>query len=219
MTINKKQIRYLTSALAACLLLLTHFSLNAAMYGRKTFRGSGDGNRNVAIVESAAQLQSTWSVTSALTTQADLSLDSVQDNPSLEVTVDLTKLTTGFADRDPQVFSRSFLDFASTGSATFKLVNLNRSRTWVLNNEQKEEFSGIGELRLGSMADTVAISLNLTYLQQNDLTRGRMAGDLLHMVGDMSFRLSRLGIKIPQEALLKLDDVIRLRFDAFASTQ
>ncbi len=70
-----------------------------------------------------------------------------------------------------------------------------------------------------SVTDTVAVDLALRYLEQNDVTRGRLPGDLLHMTGSFSFRLSDFRIRIPQEALLRLNDQVRIRFDLFASTQ
>jgi polyisoprenoid-binding protein YceI len=191
----------------------------AGVYGRKTFRGTGDNNRNFAVVESDAQLQTTISITSAVTAMADVRLDSIQDGAAMEIGIDLTKLTTGFADRDAQVFSRTFLDFSAKGTATFRLIEFNRSRNWILNNEQRVEVDGIGALTIGGKTDTVAVTLALTHLQQNEITKGRLPGDLLHLNGAFTFRLSDFGIQIPPEALLLLDDAIKVRFDIFATTQ
>jgi hypothetical protein len=89
----------------------------------------------------------------------------------------------------------------------------------VLNNEHRVEVTGVGELTLGGKTANVAMDLLLTRLEQNEITKGRLPGDLLHIVGTFNFRLSDFDIRIPQEALLKLNDLVRIHFDAFATNQ
>jgi len=211
---------WVTTVMVGLLLLaLGSTSMGASSLGRRTFRATDDMNRNFVTLESSGQLETIFALTSALTLMTDLSLDSIQDSPRLEMTVDLSKLTTGFSDRNSIVFSRTFLDFGAASNLSFRLTSFEKSRSWVLNNEQRVEVTGVGELTLGGKTAVVAMDLNLTHLQQNEITRGRLPGDLLHMVGTFNFRLSDFGIRIPQEALLKLNDLVKIHFDAFATTQ
>jgi polyisoprenoid-binding protein YceI len=202
-------------------MLLTMFSTGGAagVQGRRTFRATGDNNRNFVSLESNGQLETVFALTSALTVIADVRLDTIQETPSLELTVDLSQLTTGYQDRNAAVFSRTFLDFGAASSATFRLLGFEKSKNWVLNNEQRVEVTGTGELTMGGKTKAVAIDLFLTYLEANEITRGRLPGDLLHLAGSMNFHLSDFGIRIPAEGLLKVNDLIRLHFDIFASTQ
>jgi polyisoprenoid-binding protein YceI len=201
------------------LLTLVSTSMGAGALGRRTFRATDDNNRNFVTLESSGQLETLFSLTSSLTITTDLNLDSIQDAPRLEMTVDLSKLTTGFADRNSTVFSRTFLDFGAATNLSFRLTGFEKSRSSVLINEQRIEVTGTGELTLGGKTVNIAMDLFLTRLEQNGITRGRLPGDLLHMVGTFNFRLSDFGIRIPQEALLKLNDLIKIQFDAFATNQ
>lgn len=210
---------WVLTMLAGTLLLALFSSAQASSFGRRTFRANEDNNRNFVTFESAGQLETVFALTSALNLMTDLNLDTIQDAPRMELTIDLGKLTTGYADRNSTVFSPTFLNFGSATTATFQLASFERSRNWVLNNEQRVEVTGVGKLLIGGKEANVAIELNLTRLEQNEITKGRMPGDLLHVVGNMNFRLSDFGIKIPAEALLKLNDLVRIHLDAFATTQ
>ncbi len=201
--------------------LLAFVSSNdaAGATGRRSFRATDDNNRNFVTIESDGQLQTVLALTTALTAQAEVRLDTIQDAPKLELTVDLTKLTTGYADRNSVVFSRTLLDLSTANTMTFHLLQFERSRNWALNNEQRIEVTGTGELTMAGKTNAVAIDLFVTYLEQNEVTKGRLPGDLVHLVGNFNFKLSDFGIRIPQEALLMLNDLVRVHFDIFASTQ
>jgi polyisoprenoid-binding protein YceI len=201
------------------LLALVVTSEGASALGRRTFRATDDNNRNFVTLESSGQLETLFALTSSLTLMTDLNLDSIQDAPRLEMTVDLSKLTTGFADRNSTVFSRTFLDLGAATNMSFRLTSFERSRSSALTNEQRLEVTGVGELTMGGKTANVVLNLFLTRLEQNEITKGRLPGDLLHMVGTVNFRLSDFGIRIPQEALLKLNDLVKIHFDAFATNQ
>jgi polyisoprenoid-binding protein YceI len=211
---------WVTVVLAGFLFLVFVSTSDAAgVFGRKSFRANEDNNRNFVTIESDGQLETVLSLTTALTTQVDVRLDTIQDGPKLDFTVDLSKLTTGYSDRNSAVFSPTFLNLGAANNMSFRLIGFEKSKNWTLNNEQRIEVAGTGELTMGGKTKTVAIDVFLTYLQENDVTKGRLPGDLLHLVGNFNFRLSEFDIRIPQEALLKLNDLVRVHFDVFASSQ
>lgn len=187
--------------------------------GRKTFRGDGDNNRNFVVLQSNAALQTTMAMTSSFDCMVEVRTDSIQDAPRFELNVQLGTLTTGNSTHDMEVFSPQFLNWKGATSANFTLIEFNQSRNYVLENEKATPASGRGALTIGGRTDTVTVELSLRYLEANDVTRGRLPGDLMHVVGTIFFRLSDLGMEIPQEALLRLDDRMQFKFDAFCSTQ
>lgn len=186
---------------------------------RKMFRGNGDNNRNFVTLENNGQLQSTLAMTSSFDISADVRIDSIQDGAAMELNVQLGSLTTGNSTYDMEVFSSRFIDWKGASTANFKLLDLAISRNYALENEKAVPASGRGVLTIGSVSDTVGVDLQIRYLAANDVTRGRLPGDLLHLNGSINFRLSEFGIVIPQEALLRLDDRVKLRFDVYTSTQ
>lgn len=186
---------------------------------RKMFRGNGDNNRNFVTLENTGQLQSTLAMTSSFDVSADVRIDSIQDGPSLDINVQLNTLTTGNSTYDMELFSSRFIDWKGATAANFRLLELAVSRNYALENEKAVPATGRGVLTIGSMVDTVAVEVSMRYLAANDVTRGRLPGDLLHLNGSITFRLSKFGIMIPQEALLRLDDRVKLHFDVYTSTQ
>ncbi len=186
---------------------------------RKMFRGNGDNNRNFVTMENNGQLQSTLAMTSSFDISADIRIDSIQDGAAMELNVQLGSLTTGNSTYDIEVFSSRFIDWKGASTANFRLLDLAISRNYALENEKAVPASGRGVLTIGSVSDTVGVDLSIRYLAANDVTRGRLPGDLLHLNGSINFRLSEFGIVIPQEALLRLDDRVKLRFDVYTSTQ
>lgn len=186
---------------------------------RKMFRGNGDNNRNFVVLENSGQLQSTMAVTSSFDISADVRIDSIQDGASLELNVQLGSLTTGNSTYDMEVFSSRFIDWKGASTANFRLLDFAVSRNYALENEKAVPVSGRGVLTIGSVSDTVGVDLSIRYLAANDVTLGRLPGDLLHLNGSINFRFSEFGIVIPQEALLRMDDRAKLRFDVYCSTQ
>jgi polyisoprenoid-binding protein YceI len=216
---HSMRIWVMTLMVGTLLMALFCTAQGAGTLGRRTFRATDDNNRNFVTMESPGQLETVFALTSALTLMTDMNLDSIPDAPRMEITVDFSKMTTGYADRNMTVFSNNFLSIGSAGIASFQLTNFERSRNWVLNNEQRVEVTGVGQLTIGGKTGNVVLELNLTRLEQNEITKGRLPGDLLHVIGNMTFRLSAFGIKIPQEALLKVNDLVKLHIDAFATNQ
>ncbi|MBK7090887.1 MAG: YceI family protein [bacterium] len=186
---------------------------------RKMFRGNGDNNRNFVVMENNAQLQSTLAKTSSFDISADIRLDSIQDGASLELNVQLGTLSTGNSSYDMEVFSSRFIDWKGASTANFRLLDFTVSRNYALENEKAVPATGRGVLTIGSIIDTVGVDVSIRYLAANDVTLGRLPGDLLHLNGAINFRLSSFGIEIPQEALLRMDDKVKLRFDVYCSTQ
>lgn len=211
--------RNITTYALVALVLLASAAVFSQAGTRKIFRGNGDNNRNFVTLESNGQLQSTLAMTSNFDAMADVRLDSIQDGASFELNIQLGSLTTGNSSYDMEAFSPRFINWNGATSASFKLIEFALSRNYALENEKAVPAAGRGVLTIGSKVDTVAVEVSMRYLAANDVTRGRLPGDLLHLNGAIYFRLSDFGIMIPQEALLRLDDKIKLHFDAYCSTQ
>lgn len=212
---NRKLSLFFTAAL-----LLAIAAAAVSQHGmRKTFRGNGDNHRNLIMLESMAQLQSIFALTSSFTSSIDVRLDSIPDGAAMDLTVDLATLTSGNPTLDMEIFSSRFIDWKGNTQASFRLIDLAPGRAYALENEKATAATGRGILTLGSRMDTVTVEMNLRYLEANEITKSRLPGDLLQATGTIYFRLSDFGMQIPQEALLRLDDRMKLKFDIYYSTQ
>jgi hypothetical protein len=185
---------------------------------RDTFVGNSDNLRNWGTIESRGQLQSTLILAPVLRAYALVRRDAVEDSLIVKIDIDLTKLTTGFPQKDSVVFSKTFLNFDTATVAAFKLLSVTQAKENALYNEESVKYTGTGEVTIGGISDTVVVNLVLAYLEENKVTNQRLPGNLLHLLADYNFRLSDFGIKIPKEALLRLDDRLYVHVDMFLSS-
>lgn len=185
---------------------------------RTEFTGDADQMRNWGTLESDGQLQTILLLAPELNSRVLVREDDFADSLVLMLSVDLTKLTTGFPGKDTLVFSKKFLDFDTATVAVLNVLAVSAGKEKQLNNEQPVKTIGTAELYLAGKTDTVAVTLVMTYLEGNKITAQRLPGNLLHVVADYSFRLSDFDIKIPKEALLRLDDRVQIHTDMFLSS-
>jgi hypothetical protein len=185
---------------------------------RTEFTGDADQMRNWGTMESDGQLQTTLLLVPELSSRLLVNEDDFVDSLVMMLTIDLTKLTTGFPEKDSLVLSKEFLDFDTATVAVLNILSMSEGKEKQLLNEQSVKTSGTAELYIGGTMDTVAVTLQMTYLQGNKVTEQRLPGNLLHVVADYSFRLSDFGIKIPKDALLRLDDRMKVHTDMFLSS-
>ncbi len=211
-------------------LLSALLSLNVALFAqgaaeisiqsdRMEFRGAGDEFRNLVTLESRGQLQTIRLMSADFTLTSDIYIDSIQNEPKFDLTVNVPSLTTGFDQLDTKLLSKDYLNFGDNRTIEFKLLNFATGRVYRLENEKRIEAAGQGVISFGEMVDTVRVEMGIRYLAGNEITKERLSGNLVHFDGSIYFRLSGLGIEIPKENRLMVNDQVQLKFDIFASTE
>ncbi len=186
---------------------------------RVDFRADGDQQRNFVELVSKAQLQTIRLMTTDLRFTSNFYIDSVQNAPRLDLSVNVPSLTTGYQDLDTRILSKDYINFGDAQTLEFTLLGINEGRIYKMENEKRIEVNGRGELKMGDQVDTVSIILGLRYLQGNKITATRMPGDVLHIDGTIPFRLSSFGIEVPKENRLMVNDQVQLQFDIYASSE
>ena len=137
---------------------------------RLQFKADGDNNRNLVELISDASLEYTMLMTSDFRFMTELYLDSIQDAPKMQLTVDVPSFTTGFPELDSRVLSKDFINFGENKDIQFNLLNLTPGRVFKLENEKRIEAAGHGELMMGEKVDTVSIEMGIRYLEGNNIT-------------------------------------------------
>jgi hypothetical protein len=175
--------------------------------------------RNVFLAISRAPLYSTMMLGHGMDGFVLIAPDTISDSLVLKMELDFAGLTTGSDIQDSVVFSEDFFNLDTLTVFEFNLIRVTAAKDQFLLNEQTREISALAELSRDTLMDTVAVTAWLTYLEQNEVTETRMAGDLMHVIAEFNFRLSDFDIRIPREALLKLDDRIHVTVDFFATSE
>ena len=174
---------------------------------------------NFFSMASLAPLNSTYLQATGVDGYVLIAPDSLNDSLVLRVEFDLAKLSTGQEMLDTVFFNEDFLQLDTMSLVSLNLLRVTQTDDYVVVNEVPREITATAELTLGEVTDTVVMTLTVTYMEQNEVTERKMAGDLLHVIGDLSFRLSAFGIEIPRPALLRLPDRQQLHFDFFATSE
>ncbi len=178
-----------------------------------------DDQLNFFALAALAPLRSTYLQATGVDGYVLIAPDSLTDSLVLKLQVDLARLSTGDPLLDSAFFSDEFLKFDSSTIVDINLIRVTQAKDYLLVNEALQELTATVEMTLGEITDTVVATLEITYLEQNEITERRLPGNLLHVIANLSFKLSAFGIEIPREALLMLPDRILLRFDLFANAE
>ena len=174
--------------------------------------------RNIVMFSSEAPLETVIGMTSDLYGFINFNLDSLLDNPTAYFECDVTNFKTGIELRDEAMLSEEYLAADSFPFATFNLLSIKKTSDMVIMNETVANIVGRGEFSLHGVVDTINVTLTATYFEANEITETRLPGDILKFKADFDIRMSNFGITIPEEVILKLDDRIHVRIDAFGGT-
>jgi hypothetical protein len=178
-----------------------------------------DDQMNFFTLAALAPLKSTYLQAIGVDGYVLIAPDSLTDSLVLRAQVDLARLSTGDPLLDSAFFSDEFLALDSSTVLDINLLRVTQAKDYLLVNEALRELTATAEMTLGEITDTVVVTLEVTYLEQNDITERRLPGNLLHVIANLSFKLSAFEIEIPREALLMLPDRMLLRFDVFANAE
>jgi len=191
---------------------------DSLMVRRAKFVFDDPTGRNTVMFTSEAPLETIIGRTSALYGYVDFNLDSLSDSPMAFFECDLAKLKTGIDLRDEHMRSVDYLATDSFPSAKLNLIGIRRTSEEIIRNETVANIVARGEFSLHGMLDTVNVTITATYFEANEVTETRLPGDILKFKADFDIRMSKFGITIPKEAILKLDDRIHVHIDAFGGT-
>lgn len=222
---GEKMTRFLLTALLLVVCLISSVqaqepdsSADSVTINRAKFVFDDPTGRNIVTFESNAPLETILGRTTELYGYVDFNLDSLTDAPEAYFECDLTNLKTGIDLRDQDMVSEAYLAVDSFPTATLKMLSVRKTSVEQISNETMATVTARGEFYLHGVLDTVDLTIEITYFEGNEITEKRLPGDLLKIKANFDIRMSDYGIVIGDEAILKLDDRIHLKIDAFGGT-
>lgn len=186
--------------------LVTFFAAVITINAQTTFVASAD-SRNQATFESNAPLEDIVGVSNHIEAMVMIDLSNLS-NAKGKVTVDLTKLNTGISLRDEHLRSDMWLNTSKFPNAIFTLNKISGASK--LTNGKKTNVKLHGAFTLHGVTKDIVADGEITYFEESERTKGKIAGNLLKVNADFDIKLSDYGVEIPSMVIGKVDELIKV---------
>lgn len=182
--------------------LVAVISINA----QTTFVASAD-SRNQATFESNAPLEDIVGVSNQVEAMVMIDINNLSNSKG-KVTVDLTKLNTGISLRDEHLRSDMWLNTSKFPNAIFTLNKISGASK--LTNGKKTNVKLHGTFTLHGVTKDIVADGEITYFEESERTKSKIAGNLLKVNADFDIKLSDYGVEIPSMVAGKVDETIKV---------
>ncbi len=197
--------------------ILLLFAVNISAGEITRFYINDEMKRDIVTFTSKAPLETVIGKTGEITGFIEVDLENFSETASAKFEVDLASIKTGIGMRDTHM-REQYLETDKFPKAVFVLTGIKTTVETSLTNNQSIDMILEGDFTVHGVSKKVEVSVTATYLKENDETRTRLPGDLLHIIGTFDVFLSEHNIKRPQFVFLKLDERQKIDLDFFAST-
>jgi polyisoprenoid-binding protein YceI len=200
-----------TSTIFLFLLLVT------SIFAQSSFMADASDMRNQATFESNAPMEDIIGVSNKLDIMVMINTNDITKMPKGKVDVDLVSLKTGIELRDEHLRSPNWLDTEKFTKAKFMLTGISDASSNKLADTKKVTATGHGKFTVHGVTKEISVPMELTYYKENDMTKGKMPGNLLKVKANFSIKLGDYGVKIPSMVMGKLNETIQVSVNFMAS--
>jgi polyisoprenoid-binding protein YceI len=193
--------------------LFTFLLILSTISAQTKFVASGD-SRNQASFESNAPLEDIVGVSNSLEAVAMIDIANLANSKG-KVTVDLTRIKTGIDLRDEHLRSDTWLNTDKYPDAVFELKKISGASK--LSDGKKTNVKLHGSFTVHGVTRDIVADGELTYFEESERTKNRIAGNLLKVNADFNIKLSDYGVEIPSMVVGKVDEVIKVSTNFVAS--
>lgn len=183
----------------------------------KTFYVNDLKKRDVVTFTSKAPLETIVGTTAEVTGFVTVNLDDIKGSAKARFEVDLASIKTGIEMRDSHMRD-NFLETGKFPKAVFELTKVDSASINKLENQKEVKLLLLGNFSLHGVTKPITIPATITYYSENDQTKARADGDLMHIAVNFDLLLGDYGIKRPQMLFMKLDETQKISIDMIAST-
>jgi polyisoprenoid-binding protein YceI len=177
-----------------------------------------DDDRNTFTFESKAPLEKIIGMSNKIAGRIRVDPTDVTSDSMAKFELHLASMSTGIGLRDEHM-REQFLETDKYPNAVLTIDKVTKASSKTLMDQKPVTLDAKGTLELHGVKKKVHLEgITLTLLKENEDTKMRMPGDLIHIDGALVLKLSDYNIKRPQLVLLKLDDNIRVSVDLFGTT-
>ncbi len=174
----------ITSALA------TGFDIGSK--GEQTFSFKDKMGRNQATFFSTTPLEDITGMSSDISGTVSFDVEDVENTLKGEISISTASLKSGIDLRDKHIRSADWLDAEQFPTISFKITGVKNTEK-IENNKIKATV--LGEFTVHGVTREVESEVTLTYLEESELTKMKMPGDLLGVRAAFNINLSDYGVQ------------------------
>lgn len=160
--------------------------------GNQTFSFEDKGGRNQAIFYSRTILEDITGVANEIKGNVSFEVENVSKTLKGKISVTVKSIKTGIALRDEHLASSDWLDAEKYPEISFEIKKVNKV---VEKKDNRIVLNVTGDFTLKGVTKSVTSNFTLVYLDENEQTKMRAAGDLLNVRGKFNIKLSDFNVK------------------------
>ena len=181
---------FVASLLITAIALAGGFNVKAT--GNQTFSFKDKMGRNQATFFSTTPLEDISGMSSDVMGSVTFDVQDIENTLEGEIIISTASLKSGIDLRDEHIRGADWLDAEQFPEITFKITGVENL------NEVKENMLTarvIGEFTCHDITKEVYSDVTLTYLDENEMTKMKMPGDLLGARAEFNIKLSDFGVQ------------------------
>ena len=188
-------MKAIINSLVLSLLILTTAlagGFDISSKGEQTFSFKDKMGRNQATFFSTTPLEDITGMSSDVWGSVSFDIDDVENTLKGEVLISTASLKSGIDLRDEHIRSTDWLDAEQFPNISFNIKEVKRIEK-VEDNKLKVKV--LGEFTAHGITKEVESEVTLVYLEESEMTKMRMPGDLLGVRANFSINLADFGVE------------------------
>jgi len=166
------------------------FDINSK--GEQTFSFKDKMGRNQATFFSTTPLEDISGMSTDVWGTVSFDIADVENTLKGEILISTASLKSGIVLRDEHIRSADWLDAEQFPTISFKIKEINGIEKI---EDNKLKVNVLGEFTVHGVTKEVESEVTLVYLEENEMTKMKMPGDLLGVRAKINFNLSDYGVQ------------------------
>lgn len=160
--------------------------------GTQTFKTVDKIGRSQMIFISNAPMEDFMGSAAAVSAELKFDPENVTKTIVAKFSVEVKSMTTGLQMRDEDMQGENWLDADKYPTINFSLTKLENTKQTDVN---RIEAVAVGNFTMHGITKTISIPITLNYMEENEVTRRKIPGDILILLSKFSVKYSDYGVK------------------------
>ena len=185
-------------------------NFNISKTGLQTFHFKDPQNRNQILFSSNAIVETFNGLTNDVWGEVSFDPDDVQNTIKGKISITTNSIKTGIDLRDEDLYSSMWLNAEKFPIISFTIEEV---KEVIILDKNKLRLSLTGPFECHGKTKVIMLDANLTFLEESDLTKKRMHGDLLSFVAKFDINLADFGIRnifVPDRVADKIEIAVNI---------
>ncbi len=203
-------------------MIVVLFSTTAFAGDAAKFYVEDPANRNTVTFKSSAPLEDIVGTTNQITGYLNFNPDNPTEGGQGQLTVPVASLNTGIPMRDEHLRSANWLNAEKYSDIILNISSITKAElVKEMDNSKTFDLTTAGDFTLHGITKQINFTARVTYLEETEMTKMRLPGNLLAVRTEFSVPLDDFNITGPENMKIigaKIGENIDIEVSLFAST-